>query len=80
MTPLRITAETSRQFDSLKARMARLQATLGPGATTTEALKKARAELSAMRAEAAALSLSLGQEIAGAGRREREDRAVRRAS
>jgi hypothetical protein len=80
MTALRVSAETSRQFDSLKARMARLQATLGPGATTTEQLARADTELAALASEARNLRVSVRQEIAGAKERAREDRAVRRAS
>lgn len=80
MTALRVSAETSRQFDALKAIMARLQATLGAGATTTEALAKADAELALLASGARTLRVPVRQEIAGAQRRDREDRSSRRTA
>lgn len=79
MTLLRISAPTSAALDSLKARMARVQATLS-GATTTEALQRAEGELAAISAEAKALRLMVRGEIGQASKREREDKSQRRSA
>lgn len=79
MIPVRISSETSRQFDALKARMARLQSALGAGATTTKALAAADAELAALARDAKLLRVPVRQEIAAAKQRERDDQTIRKA-
>jgi hypothetical protein len=77
MTLTRITPSTSSALDSVKARFSRVQSALS-GATTVEAMQRARTELAAISREAKGLQLSVGQEIAGAKSRERGD--LRKAS
>ncbi len=79
MTALRISPATSITYDSLKAEFERVGRALASGTTTTEALAQTDTRLAAMGSAIKALRVAVRGDIAGAQRREREDRSRRTA-